>query len=205
MADESQLKLDPRMLWRMPSFGLPAAAPASNMHEDDDALVFTLDVAGMDPNTIDLNVAGGMLALLGKRTILRTLGAPMESMVSQSFVLPEGLDVDRAAAVLHNGVLRVTVPKIKQPVRLPQAARTIQPTELKQDPNYAAFLADAGELQQKFAGQIVAYVDGKRIAEGRDAQELAGNIPEALRHREMLITDVSPRSIRFRRPARVRK
>ena len=68
------------------------------------------------------------------------------------------------------------------------------------DPNYEAYLRQAEELEATLPGQMVAYADGERIAAGKDAQELARNIPEAYRHRSLFIKTIAAAPIRFRRP-----
>jgi len=72
-----------------------------------------------------------------------------------------------------------------------------------EDPNYEAYLREAPELEAKYRGYMVAYTGGARVAAGKNAKELASNIPAQYRGRSIFIQDVPPKPVRFRRRLRV--
>jgi hypothetical protein len=145
--------------------------------------------------------------------------------------VPKGIDADKTSAQYVGGVLHIKLPKqatgyleaqlnpAEEQVRgqtavdptgadvlsieeQKRAAEEVS-TNMNSDANYEAYLRDAHELQEKFSGYIVAYADGKRIGEGRDARELAARLPETYRKKGLFITDVSSEPVRFRRPFRI--
>lgn len=77
-------------------------------------------------------------------------------------------------------------------------------SKLEMDRNYKAYLEDAPELQKTLPGRLVVYFQGQRIADGKDAQELAANIPPAYRKKALFIKAVpanpTATPIKFRRP-----
>lgn len=100
--------------------GAPGVAfvPSFDVKETGEAYVFTADLPGVKERDLELSLTGNRLTLSGRReeetrdegdrwyTFERSYGS-----FSRSFTLPEGIDGDRVAAELKDGVLRVTVPK----------------------------------------------------------------------------------------------
>ncbi len=68
------------------------------------------------------------------------------------------------------------------------------------DANYQAFLAEAPRLEAEYAGYLVAYADGSRVAIGRTSQELLENLPTQYRRRALFIKDLPDRTVKFHRP-----
>ena len=73
------------------------------------------------------------------------------------------------------------------------------------DPNYQAFMAEAPRLEADYAGYLVAYADGNRVAIGRTSQELLENLPTQYRTRALFIKDLPDRTVTFHRPFRIRE
>ena len=91
--------------------------PEVDIYETGDEYVLTADVPGARPDTIDLNVENGVLTLRAgvpertpgeARTILREYGV---GAYERSFRIGEGIDTERIAAELKNGVLTLRLPK----------------------------------------------------------------------------------------------
>jgi HSP20 family protein len=92
-------------------------APAVDIYETENELVFKADLPGVDKNAIEVRMENGTLALKGERKfneeakngyhrVERGYGA-----FSRYFTLPETVDADKVAADYKDGVLTVTLPK----------------------------------------------------------------------------------------------
>jgi HSP20 family protein len=87
-----------------------------DLYRVDDHFVVTVDLPGVDPGSIDLNVDGNTLTIRAERS-LRTddnvqwlaQERPAGSFMRQ-LNLGDGLDVDRIQASYDAGVLTVTIP-----------------------------------------------------------------------------------------------
>jgi HSP20 family protein len=205
-------------------FGVPRRAkgaerevwtPAFTSREDEESFWLSIDLPGIRPADVELNLENGLLTLRANRPLesSRESYARIERLhgaFSWSFHVPLEVDSDRIAAQLHDGILRIKLPKRARPENrstLADPARHTDqkslPKDVNADANYEAFRRDASELIEKFSGYIVAYADGKRIGEGRNAQELAARLPEVYRKSGLFITDVPSQPMKFRRPFRV--
>ena len=92
--------------------------PAVDVRENDDALVFTAELAGIAKDDVEITVDDGILTLKGERRfnendeeknyrrIERAYGA-----FSRSFTLPSAVDAEHVEASFQDGLLTVTVPK----------------------------------------------------------------------------------------------
>jgi len=78
--------------------------PPVDVYEADDGLVLVLDVPGVKPAALEVNVEGRILTVQGVR-------AHGRSGWRRSFTLPDGFDTDKIAAKAENGVLRLDVPR----------------------------------------------------------------------------------------------
>jgi HSP20 family protein len=102
----------------LPAAAAPASIPDIEVKETKDALVFTVDLPGVKPDEVDINVTGNRLTLSGKReeeerdesdrffAYERSYGS-----FSRSFTLPPGADPDSVKAEFDNGVLSIKVAK----------------------------------------------------------------------------------------------
>jgi len=82
----------------------------------EDGVTLSIDIPGVDPETVDLTVDGRSLRLETNRTTTLPEGAKVVSRrrrsgsVKQTFQLGEQLDADRLTADYEHGVLTVTIP-----------------------------------------------------------------------------------------------
>lgn len=89
----------------------------TNVKETDEAYLFEAELPGYEPDEIDLSVQDGMLTIAAEH---REQSGDDENQsvatrsVRRSFTM-EGVDEERIAAQYKNGVLRVTLPKVKAP------------------------------------------------------------------------------------------
>ncbi len=121
MQDELNRFFDDR-LWRMRDSNkeeLGAAfMPAVDVYEDQDGLVLSVEVPGMEPKDVDLRIENGVLTLRGERKLEREDRKENYLRVersygtfARSFSLPPTVDAERVKADYKNGVLRVQLPK----------------------------------------------------------------------------------------------
>ena len=93
-------------------------APAVDILEDDDKLVFSSDMPGLDRDQVEITLENQVLTLRGERKldrddernnyhrIERTYGS-----FSRSFKLPNNVDTAAAKATFDNGILNIELPK----------------------------------------------------------------------------------------------
>jgi HSP20 family protein len=87
-----------------------------DLYRVDDHYVVTVDLPGVDPGSIDLNVDGNTLSISAERSLRSDDGVqwlaqerPVGSYLRQ-LQLGDGLDVERIQASYDAGVLTVTIP-----------------------------------------------------------------------------------------------
>ena len=98
----------------------PGRQPISDVYETGDSLVFSMELPGFDKSEIEVNVDDHHLEVKGEhkasekeedrtyRQIQRWNGSSY-----RSFRLPQGLHRDKVSADLRNGVLSISIPKVK--------------------------------------------------------------------------------------------
>ena len=96
-------------------------APVVDIFENGDDLVICAEVAGLEPEDVDISIENNTLVLRGERKrkteidqkdayrLERTFGA-----FTRSFTLPKTVDFARISASCKNGVLELTLPKVEQ-------------------------------------------------------------------------------------------
>ena len=95
--------------------------PSFDVRETAEGYVFQADMPGIRQEDLDINLTGNRLTITGKReaeerkegenyfTLERSFGS-----FSRAFNLPDGVDATRVDAVLKEGVLTLTVPKVPE-------------------------------------------------------------------------------------------
>ena len=81
-----------------------------NWFEHDDAYVARVEVPGVDPKEVSIEVGDNMVRLSAERKTKSKEGQSSISY-SQSFSIPDGVDADKAGAEFEDGVLSITFPK----------------------------------------------------------------------------------------------
>ena len=83
--------------------------PAVDIFENKEQLLIVADLPGVAKEDLSMNFDNGHLTLAGR---LRAFGPNEEPYdYRRTFVIPQGIDAEKIAASLDNGVLRVTLPK----------------------------------------------------------------------------------------------
>jgi HSP20 family molecular chaperone IbpA len=92
----------------------PAVAPPVDIYENEDEFLIVADVPGVASDAVRIHFDDGRLTLIATRGDAQE--TPMSSEYPsfdyrRSFLLPDGVDLEKAQADLNNGVLAVHVPK----------------------------------------------------------------------------------------------
>jgi HSP20 family protein len=101
--------------------------PAVEMATDNTDVVITLELPGVNPDDVDIEVAEGRLTISGERHD-RTQDNRGQVLVREvrygafrrTFQLPEGVTADQVDATTDNGMLRVRVRNVTKPVEPPR-------------------------------------------------------------------------------------
>jgi HSP20 family protein len=93
-------------------------APAVDIFETDKNMVFKVELAGVDPNDVEIRVEGNTLYLRGQRKADKDAKDQKYHQVerffgsfARSFTLPRSVDGGQVAAEYHDGILTLTLPK----------------------------------------------------------------------------------------------
>lgn len=96
----------------------PAAAPAVDIVEKDNAYEVTAELPGMDEKNIEVKVENGGLRIKGEKQEEKEekkkgyhLQERHYGSFERYFAVPEGIDADKIEANFKKGVLTVTLPK----------------------------------------------------------------------------------------------
>lgn len=128
------MNFDPfRELDRLAGSLLGATGPRSmpmDLYRTGDHYVLDVDLPGIDPGSVDIDVDGSLLTIRAERT----LGAPEGSQwltrerqpgtYVRQLTLGDGLDAERITAGYDNGVLSVTIP-VKESAKPRKIAVTV--------------------------------------------------------------------------------
>ena len=94
--------------------------PAMDVSEDDKAMTFRVDVPGLGPRDVNIEVSGNVLSIHGQRTEERSEGGGggrtrrerFTGSFARAVTLPPGVDGEKVEASYDKGVLTVTAPKV---------------------------------------------------------------------------------------------
>jgi len=92
--------------------------PAADVHETPEAYHIFVDLAGIDPSTIDLVVEDNLLYLSGERRRPRVDSCDRIHQLEidfgtfrRVFQFPDGLNADEAESIYREGLLEIVLPK----------------------------------------------------------------------------------------------
>jgi HSP20 family protein len=113
------MRWDPfQALSAFPSPASATFAPNFEVKETKESFVFTADMPGVAEKDLQVELSENRLSVSGKRESEKTeqnetyyATERSYGTFTRSFVLPEGIDADKAQAQLKNGVLSIAVPK----------------------------------------------------------------------------------------------
>src|SRR4051812_7616560 len=138
------------------SSGAIMAAPRIDVHETQDGLELTAELAGVDQNNVDIRLDDDVVTLRGeKRNERRDAKAHVVERsygtFERSIHLPFAPDPEKVQASFHNGVLTIQVPRAQQQNR----SRRIEIGGSQSAPSGQQIGAD-GQGEQTGAGQAAA-------------------------------------------------
>jgi HSP20 family protein len=94
--------------------------PTADIYETNDALNVVLEMPGVDKNSVDIRVEGGVLKIEGRLEFSKYQGLqPLYTEYnvghySRSFRLSSKIDQNKIAAELNEGVLSLVLPKVEE-------------------------------------------------------------------------------------------
>ena len=97
--------------------------PAMSIVENDDALIVTAEVPGINAKDVEISLDDGVLTLSGEKREEKEEGKADSryhmwerryGSFRRSFTLPQAVDADKISARATDGILTVTLPKTKK-------------------------------------------------------------------------------------------
>lgn len=97
--------------------------PAVEVSENNDAVIMTAELPGLEEKNLKINIENNVLSISGEKEQETTDGPPAKAYYvseryygafQRSFTLPRTVDVEHVKAVFEKGVLTVTLPKLPQ-------------------------------------------------------------------------------------------
>ena len=90
-----------------------------DVYQTDNDIVIKSTIAGVVADDIDVSITSDMITIKGKRVPDETIDASDYyhqelycGPFSRSVILPEDIDVEKAAASMKNGILTIRLPKL---------------------------------------------------------------------------------------------
>ena len=102
--------------------------PAVDIREESDRYSIAMDLPGINPNDVEINMENGVLSIKGERKFEKEDKQENYRRVERArgvffrrFVLPDMADADKISASYKDGVLEVVIPKSEkaQPKKIP--------------------------------------------------------------------------------------
>ncbi len=95
--------------------------PPMDVYETEDAIVAKLELAGIEPNDVDVSVEDSTLTVTGKREFESETNEENYHRVerrygsfARSITLPQTADVEKVGASFDRGLLTIEVPKVER-------------------------------------------------------------------------------------------
>jgi len=93
---------------------------ALDVHQTADAVILKAPVAGVKIEDLEISIADDVINIKGERRHNEEIAQENYFVqecywgsFSRSFILPTGIETDKAEANLKNGILKITIPKRK--------------------------------------------------------------------------------------------
>lgn len=115
-------RVQDRLLRGQEGDGSSSFRPAVDIYEDAEALHLQAELAGIKPEDVKVHVENNVLTLSGERKLEKNENRKGYHRVersygtfTRSFALHDGIDAARIVAEYKDGLLRLTLPKVKEP------------------------------------------------------------------------------------------
>jgi HSP20 family protein len=110
---------NPALVCRQPS----GWRPAVDVIDAEKHYVLEVDLPGVDPSTVQVELEAGLLQIKGERQTSRgavhTMRERRAGKFERSFRVPEAVDADGVTAKYDKGVLEIRVPKVERSRKIP--------------------------------------------------------------------------------------
>jgi len=95
------------------------SAPAIDIYESEQDVVILIDLPGVEPDGVEIELAGNVLSVVGKASRDEGRGRLLFSEYHardyfRAFVMTEMVDTSEMSAKLADGVLKITLPKVNK-------------------------------------------------------------------------------------------
>lgn len=94
--------------------GTEALANRSDFTETDQSYFLSVDVPGLNKSNLEIHVEGDFVVIKGKRKLNLHGSTETEQSLSESFVLPKNVDLEKIQAHCEDGVLYLALPKLEK-------------------------------------------------------------------------------------------
>lgn len=108
--------------------------PSVDIYEDENNLVLTAEVPGLEEKDIEIKIEDSTLTLKGERKFEKEVKEENFHRIERSygsfyrsFTLPHYIDQDKIEAEHENGILKITMPK--KPELKPRKVKILKPKE----------------------------------------------------------------------------
>lgn len=97
-------------------------SPRADVHETDEAIVVVADLPGVADNSVEITLEQDVLTIKGEKETTRpegfrlSYGERWNGDYERSFALSERVDKEKIEAGIKDGVLRLTLPKVRAAV-----------------------------------------------------------------------------------------
>lgn len=96
--------------------------PAMHVRDAEDRLIVNVDLPGIDPKDVQINLQNDVLRIEGERKYENETETKTKALVreqvygkfARTFELPYRVQVDKVKAQAHNGVLTIVLPKAEE-------------------------------------------------------------------------------------------
>ncbi|HVW02988.1 MAG TPA: Hsp20/alpha crystallin family protein [Planctomycetaceae bacterium] len=102
-----------------PGLRIERQFPPVNLYELEHEFLLVAELPGVDPESLDLTVAGGVLTLKGVRSDAPGVSEErfrrherVRGPWQRSLTIPDRVEEDRVAAEFNNGILKIHLPKL---------------------------------------------------------------------------------------------
>ena len=119
--DELRSEMDRAFGWAGDGLGTDfARGPRFELFDEGDALVVRAELPGLTEKDVDVSVNAHTLTLRGERKVDAPEGYSVHRQertafrFERAYELPAKVDADKAQAVMKNGVLTLTLPKVPE-------------------------------------------------------------------------------------------
>ena len=93
--------------------------PSTDLYETDEAFIAMIEIAGVNPENINISIDRGIVMVTGQRKLNSSQGSCHQIEIpcgefSSIVRIPQSIDTERVEAFYEKGLLHIILPKSKQ-------------------------------------------------------------------------------------------